>query len=58
MSSIYDWFEEDFGGSEIGVLAHLRRYADGPLAEMLSGRTDIDDDDYDWSLNDAGGVAG
>ena len=58
VSSIYDWFEEDFGGSEIGVLAHLRQYAEGPLADALAGRTRIDGDDYDWSLNQARATSG
>ncbi len=58
VSSIYDWFQEDFDDSEIGVLAHLRRYADGPLAAALAGRTRIDDDDYDWSLNETNAVSG
>ncbi len=53
-SSIYRWFREDFGGSEAGVLAHLRRYADPPLAAALAGVTGVDRHDYDWRLNDSG----
>lgn len=53
VSSIYDWFEEDFGGSEAGVIAHLRRYATAPLAEALLTIDEIGDDAYDWRLNDA-----
>ena len=52
VSSIYDWFEEDFGGSEAGVLAHLRIYAAPALASQLQAFDDIDDDKYDWTLND------
>jgi len=51
-SSIYRWFEEDFGGSEEGVIQHLRRYADAVLKQRLSGIREIADDDYDWSLNE------
>ena len=51
VSSIYAWFEEDFGGDDAGVIAHLRRYADGPLAERLAGIDRVADDDYDWSVN-------
>ena len=51
VSSIYDWFGEDFGG-EAGVIAHLRRYAAPPLAAALAGITRIADDRYDWRLND------
>jgi hypothetical protein len=53
LSKIYLWFEEDFGGSVDGVLAHLRRYADPALAARLHGREKADDYAYDWSLNDA-----
>ena len=51
VSSIYDWFEADFGGSEAGVIAHLRDYAKGELAAELVTVTRIAGDDYDWRLN-------
>lgn len=53
-SRIYDWFEEDFGGTEAGVLAHLRQYG----ATGLDGATGIGDYDYDWSINATGTAAG
>lgn len=53
VSKIYLWYEEDFGRSVDGVLAHLRRYADPGLAARLHGRERVDDYAYDWSLNDA-----
>ncbi len=53
VSSIYDWFEDDFGGDEAGVLAHLRTYAEPPLAAQLQAFDGIDGDKYDWTLNDA-----
>jgi hypothetical protein len=31
VSSIYDWFQADFGGSEEGVLAHLKAFAEPEL---------------------------
>ena len=52
-SSIYTWFQADFGGTVAGVLEHVRRYADAPLAAALVKATAIDDYAYDWSLNDA-----
>jgi hypothetical protein len=52
VSSIYEWFQADFGGSEAGVIEHLRQYAEGELAERLQERSSYDDDRYDWSLND------
>lgn len=53
VSSLYRWYAEDFGGSDAGVIAHLRRYARGPLARALAGVRQISGDGYDWSLNDA-----
>ena len=52
VSSIYDWFEADFGGSEEAVIAHLLSYAGPALAEEIRANPDIRDHDYDWSLND------
>ena len=53
VSKIYAWFVDDFGGSEEGVLAHLRHLAEPTLARALEGRTSIDDYEYDWRLNDS-----
>ena len=52
VSKIYAWFAEDFGGSEEGVIQHLKRYAKPPLLRALQGIGDIDDYEYDWGLND------
>ncbi len=52
VSSIYDWFKEDFGDSDQGVIDHLKIYANPGLKEKLEVITEIDDDDYDWSLNE------
>lgn len=57
-SSIYDWFQEDFGGDEAGVIAHLRAYAAPPLAAKLDRVTEVYDFDYDWTLNDADPAGG
>ena len=53
VSSIFKWFREDFGDSEAGVVAHLRRHAAPELAVRLNERTAIAEDAYDWALNDA-----
>lgn len=58
VSSIYDWFESDFGGSEAGVITHLKRYAEPALAAQLAGFDEITDHDYDWALNDASSASG
>lgn len=52
-SKIYSWFQADFGGSEAGVLAHLRTYAEPPLLQKLEGISRVTDYEYDWALNDA-----
>lgn len=51
VSSIYVWFQDDFGGDDKGVLAHLRRYAQGALKTQLDHMGAISDHAYDWSLN-------
>ncbi len=55
VSKIYDWFKVDFGDTDAGVIAHLRRYAAPPLAAGLASATRIADTVYDWSLNDVPG---
>jgi hypothetical protein len=52
VSSIYVWYAADFGGGDVSIIAHLRRYADAPLDRALKGHLEIDDDSYDWALND------
>lgn len=52
VSSIYVWFREDFGGSDEAVLGHLRAYAAPELVAALATVKSIDDNDYDWSLNE------
>ena len=52
LSSIYDWYIEDFGDSVEGIIDHLLQYAESDLAEELrtfDGRVRYE---YDWSLNE------
>lgn len=51
VSSIYEWFKDDFGGSDEGVINHLRKYAEGDLKTALQSVTYISSDRYDWALN-------
>lgn len=53
VSSIYDWFIDDFGGDTAGVLQHLQRYSSAEQAKVLKSIGKIDDTAYDWSLNGA-----
>ena len=58
VSSIYHWFQADFGGTERGVMEHLERYADEPRRAVLMMYEGYDDHRYDWSLNDVTDGAG
>jgi len=51
VSSIYKWFEEDFGGSKSGVIDHINAYANSSIRTSLTDRTRYDSHNYDWSLN-------
>jgi hypothetical protein len=51
ISSIYDWYEADFGGGRAGVLAHLAQYARAPLADQLKTYDGPIEDRYEWALN-------
>lgn len=53
ISSIYVWYIDDFGGTDQGILDHLRKYAAPDLGQRLAGVNSLGGDDYDWSLNDA-----
>ena len=53
VSRIYDWFIQDFGGSEKRVLSHLLKYAKPGLKKKLKKIGDLHDTDYDWRLNGA-----
>lgn len=51
VSSIYDWFQADFDGTEKGVIAHLLPYAKRDRKKALEKASGISDYDYDWALN-------
>lgn len=51
-SKIFDWFAEDFGGDDDGVLRFLARYgSDADRAFIRGNRVRVRYLDYDWSLN-------
>lgn len=52
LSSIYDWFQVDFGGSEEGVRQHLQKYAGPERAEYLKAGKVHFSYAYDWILNE------
>jgi len=51
VSSIFEWYQADFGGTDKGVIAHIGKYASPALKQELSSIMRIYDDTYDWSLN-------
>lgn len=53
VSSIYKWFEKDFGGTEQAVIDHLLAHAEPDLAAKIRANPRIARNTYDWSLNDA-----
>jgi hypothetical protein len=54
VSSLYAWFDEDFGGSAEGLMGHWQKYATGHLADSLSKYSGGLEHDYDWRLNAVG----
>jgi hypothetical protein len=51
LSSIYNWFDVDFGKSDAAVLEHLAQYAELELARQLGRYDGRIRYDYDWRLN-------
>ncbi len=51
VSSIYVWFQEDFGGDAQGLMEHWQKYANAKLAKALEAYSGGLAHDYDWRLN-------
>ncbi|MBI5343003.1 MAG: DUF547 domain-containing protein [Deltaproteobacteria bacterium] len=51
LSSIYEWFRADFGGSEESVVRHLQSYAEPVFAEKLKSFKGKLSYEYDWRIN-------
>ncbi len=51
VSSIFEWFKVDFGGTDRAVLDHIAAFAVPERASALMNAKRIDDDFYDWTLN-------
>lgn len=52
VSSIYDWYGEDFGDSEQELINHFLIYANDDLKLKISSADGISDYVYDWALNE------
>lgn len=53
LSSIYNWYQEDFGDSLDGVIKHLLEFAQGETARRLREHSGGARYRYDWDLNQA-----
>ncbi len=51
LSSIFSWFDEDFGEGRREVLDWIAQFAEPELAQTLKGWTGRVRYDYDWDLN-------
>lgn len=51
ISKLYDWYEEDFGGTKQDVIKHLRQFAHPPLLSQLKHINSIDSYIYNWHIN-------
>lgn len=61
VSPIFDWFRQDFGGSDASIGRFIAQYhSPGPERDLLlSGAFELETTPYDWSLNSvARGEAG
>ncbi len=52
VSSIFSWYQSDFGSNEQEVIEYLKSYAKPELKKELDRFQSIYDTKYDWSLND------
>ena len=54
LSSLYDWYRDDFGKRDADFISHLLRFAGPELAGILGNgdEFDIAGYEYDWALND------
>ena len=53
ISKIYEWYDEDFGGTDEGVIKHLLKYGRTSIVREINHRLDKIKTDYDWNLNEA-----
>lgn len=52
LSSIYDWFQIDFGGSKTTLFTHLEKFAAPALANKLKKYQGTISYQYSWDLNE------
>ena len=52
LSSIYNWYQDDFGSTDAEVIEHLMLYAEPRLGSQIEAFSSISDYRYDWAIND------
>ncbi|MEC9368104.1 MAG: DUF547 domain-containing protein [Pseudomonadota bacterium] len=52
VSTLYDWYADDFGRSDEAIVGHMSRHAGEALAATLRKKPRIVGHAYDWTLND------
>ena len=53
ISTIFDWFKDDFGGGPEGMQRYLADFFEGDTRKQLKqGAYEVSFTDYDWTLND------
>jgi hypothetical protein len=52
VSSIYFWFQADFGDSEKGIIQHLKKYLSPESLKQLNTVQKKMIHRYDWNLNE------
>lgn len=53
ISKVFDWFKDDFGGSDEHIIQHIRDYAKPPLKKKMTNISKISTYHYNWHLNAA-----
>ncbi|WP_131776632.1 DUF547 domain-containing protein [Legionella impletisoli] len=51
VSKVYEWFSEDFGGTEKDILYHLKQFANPSLRQKLNTIEEVNTYNYNWHLN-------
>ena len=54
LSKIFEWYQDDFGGNETGVLIHQQKYVKMDWANSLNEDELGIEYHYDWRLNESG----
>jgi hypothetical protein len=51
LSQLFEWYKEDFGGSNKNVIQHIEHFAKEPLLSQLKHVNTVDCYSYNWHLN-------